>query len=218
MLYIPRIQSVLYKSCLLIAGSVVVCSSNAQVYKSSEQLAAAFDSALSKMDGAKLLTTLRAKEVQGLKASQVQQFLKYVMKPVINGKGLMVAPGQSPLNWRDPKSKVIIAFQKTGTTNFEVVNSRNMLFKTPVVKEGAGYKSTVSFGQMMFFAAYQTARIDTKRTTSKAQYAQKLVESWIPKLKSLGVKGTVDPEIDQFQTWDVLIKSSRGEITKPAGK
>ncbi len=192
--------------------SSVSCAQNTTIFTTKDELSSAFSRALTNSDGVLLLPTLRTKEVDGLNAKQIQQFLDLVMKPIIEGPSLYHDPILGQLPWKDESNPVVISFKPTGGVNFEIVEYRMELFKTPVKKEGEGFKSTVSFGQMMFFAAYQLSRNDSDSKVSMAKYAQDKVESWIPALTKIGIKGTTEPEKDVYQTWEEFITASRKEI------
>ncbi|MEQ1821198.1 MAG: hypothetical protein ABL949_01685 [Fimbriimonadaceae bacterium] len=86
-----------------------------------------------------------------------------------------------------------------------------------MITDSGGLKARVGFAQIMFCYATQVGRSKGVRRAEAARESQKLVESWIPFVKKLGIKGSIEPETMEFQSWDKIIKESRAEIKRMGG-
>ncbi|MEQ1934031.1 MAG: hypothetical protein ABL962_09150, partial [Fimbriimonadaceae bacterium] len=178
---------------------------------------ATFDKALRTSDGRLLLSVLASKEAKGVSAEACSKFLTKFVKPWYESTVIARDQTGASLRLADKKCPVVIAFSETGGSALEVTDNRKLVFKTPVIKESGGLKAKVGFAQIMFAYATQVARSKGMRRAEAARECQRLVESWIPFVKKLGINGSIEPETMEYQSWDTIIKESRAEIKRMGG-
>jgi hypothetical protein len=192
---------------------VTLCApSYAQVYKTPEELNRAFNEGWVNGNPAMMLSTLRSAEMKGLSPKSIRTFWEIVIRPMLQHDSLFISRSGQKLKWLDQKNTLQIVFRPTGGCGYAVLDSRPYLFKSPVMKDGTGYKSTVTIGQLMFSSAAILSSSSKRNMIQEWEDGQKLVESWIPKIAASGIKGTIDPETNRFNTWKVVITQSRAEI------
>ncbi|MEQ1821202.1 MAG: hypothetical protein ABL949_01705 [Fimbriimonadaceae bacterium] len=177
----------------------------------------AFDKALRTSNGRLFLSVLKAKEAKGVTPEACSKFLAKFVTPWY--ESTVVARDHKGTSYRlaDRKCPVTISFNETGGSTFVITDVRKIVFKTPVIKENGGLKAKAGFAQIMFCYATQLARSKAKGRSEIARECQRLVESWIPFVRKLGIRGSIEPETMEFQLWDKIIKESRAEIKRMGG-
>lgn len=176
-----------------------------------------FDKAMKTYDGKLLHRVLREVEAKNLTPTACSAFLKRFVKPWYEGNSIQKLPNGKFAKLNAPDCQVAVLFQPTGGTGYGIVEKRKEVFCTPTIKEGQGYKSTVSLGQVLFAVAYSQTRTPGRNRIEVMKDAQKLFESWVPELKKMGIRGSVDPETGKFDTWETIVKASRTEVKKRGG-
>ncbi len=196
---------------LVLLSTVVVGQTSGQL-GNPNSVQIEFNRAMTTQDGKLLHKNLSTLEQKGCTPAACSAFLAKYVKPWLSSASVVSLDGKSRATLNDPRNNVVLTFSPTGGLNYSVVDQRKVIFWTPTKLEGRRMYSTVSIAQIMFARAYELARTSDRKGLTKANFAQNLVESWIPDVQKMGFKGSVDPEFGKFQTWAEIIKASRGEI------
>ncbi|MBI1333292.1 MAG: hypothetical protein GC165_10485 [Armatimonadetes bacterium] len=195
---------------MLFFASLIALSPQGQLTQA--QAKAAFSQAIANSDGAKLYSVLSPNEIRGVTAKACSDFLLLVTKPSLPNLGVYDQQGNK-IGILDPKCPLTYKFRETGGADMEVLNNRTYIFEPVVAKFSTGYKATTGFADLAFWASHNMVRSE-KGTLNRAIASHKLVLSWVPKFKKMGITGSVEPESKKFMTWDETMKSSQQEIDK----
>ncbi len=171
-----------------------------------------FDRALRTGDGALFRRISREREVRGVSAGACGRFLARFAAPWARGASPVMGRDGRRLGWSDPRNGATIRFRATGGADIVVNERRTLLFETPVVREGGGFKATTGFAQILFARADGMPVPSGRGRAAKMQEAQRIVEGWIAETRRMGIPGSIEPEKNRFQTWDEVIRASRAEI------
>ena len=206
------------RTLLLISLAVLASASEGQKPLTEAEVKSAFDRALRLQDGRLLFSVLRSAERKGVTPQSCEKFLKAFVKPWYEGPSMMINGAGKRVNLNSTECKITIAFDPKGGERTQVVNNRQYVFETPTIKEGSGYKASVGFAQIIFAIGNAKANGPNRYIFEEMELSQKIVESYIPKIKAMGIKGSVDPETSQYKSWDQIVKDSRAEIVKYKAK
>lgn len=177
--------------------------------QTTDQVKSAFDQAMRRADGGKLHSVLSEKELNGASVKACSSFLALVVKPRLAKIGTYDTSGKMT-GVLDPKSPMTIKFRDTGGANMVISDARTYAFE-PAIAAGAK-KVTTGFADIAFWAAHIEARSKGKTTIERAIASHKLVESWVPKFKAWGIKGSTDNESKKYMTWSQILATSAKEI------
>lgn len=173
-----------------------------------------FDRAILTNNGALFHSVMRPREVQGLTVATSQKFLDEFVKPLSSGLTPAVRKNNTRIYWKDKDNPIRMVFKRTGGHDYVVVEKRALTFETPTLKEGGGFRSTVGFAQILFCLASIQAQNTGRDRFVEAQFAHDLVKSWIPKVKKMGIKGSIDPETGKYLDWNRILAESQAEIAR----
>ncbi len=193
----------------------ITCTGFSQTY-TSEQVKVAFDKAMRTGDGKLFFSVLREGERKSVTPQECTAFLKKFVTPWYTGPSLQMGANGKLVRMNDPNCKVMASFTPTGGCRY-TITERKLTFETPTLEEGKGSRSTVGFAQTLFAIATAKSNSTKGGRIEQMKYAQSLVESWIPSVVKMGIPGSVDPELNKYQTWAEIIKASRAEVKKYGG-
>jgi hypothetical protein len=184
-----------------------------------EQVKQAFNEAIFHSNGAKLFATYPPQELNGATAKACTEFLNLVTKPRIPKVGSTDMSLKYFTSILDPKSSLTVLFLNDGGANILIAKPRKYAFETPVYQVQGENKATTGFATLAFWAAHQDPKTKAVTTsTDRAIAAHRLLETWIPKFKKMGIKGSIEPETRKYMNWSQVLDASRAEIKKLGGR
>lgn len=181
-----------------------------------DQVKAGFNSALINSDGAKLRSVLSARELNGATAKACTSFLTFVTKPRIGKVGSYGDQARTKFtSILDAKSPMTVKFRPTGGADIHLLPNRKYAFEPALTADSK--KASTGFADLAFWAAHLEAKTGAKGTLNRALYSHKLVQSWVPKFESWGIKGSIEGETKKYMTWKLILATSAKEIAKMKG-